>query len=88
MAHISIPAAAGVRKAAAAHLRLLDSFFTERSVVAQGQCITVNTSIFTAVKDVHPFCARSSRIRFLRMSIFSLPAAIAYTSFFLIGLYD
>ena len=76
MAHISIPAAAGVRKAAAAHLRLLDSFFTERSVVAQGQCITVNTSIFTAVKDVHPFCARSSPKKAISVISFSVPLLI------------
>ena len=60
MEHRAIPKSSGRTAATAVHFQLPDSFFTESNVVAQGQCIKVNISIFAAVRADHPFSARRS----------------------------
>ena len=51
----SIPAAVGMRKDAAVHLRLAVSLCIVMQVVEQGQCIRENSMVHTAVTGVQPF---------------------------------
>lgn len=58
-AQISIPAAVGIRAAAAAHFQPPASFLMVRREVEHGQCISENSIVQTAVCHVQPFAESS-----------------------------
>ena len=70
------PKTVGIRNAKNVHFKLWVSFFMVKRVVAQGQCIKVNKSIETAVKQVQPFWTSNvCRLARLPESV-SVPCAV------------
>ena len=73
--HTAQPARVGITNAAAVHFQLPVSFFTVRSEVEQGQCISENKIVHTAVTQVQPFAVNSSPICATESSV-SVPCVI------------
>ena len=57
--HPITPAQVGSRNAASAHFQPPASFFTVSSEVEQGQCMSENSIVQTAVRQVQPLSPRS-----------------------------
>ena len=57
---INIPIPAGTAKEMAVHFRLFVSFPMVIQVVEQGQCISENKMVHTAVNHVHPLSTKSA----------------------------
>ena len=74
--HSSAPQSVGSAAASAVHVQLPVSFFTERSVVEHGQCISVKTITHAAVFSVQPFASSIPLIAEAESVRFSVPSAI------------
>lgn len=74
--HSSAPQSVGSAAASAVHVQLPVSFFTERSVVEHGQCISVKTITHAAVFSVQPFASNIALIAEAESVRFSVPSAI------------
>ena len=74
--HSSAPQSVGRAAASAVHVQLPVSFFTERSVVEHGQCISVKTITHAAVFSVQPFASSIALIAEAESVRFSVPSAI------------
>ncbi len=73
--HSAKPHIAGTANETNVHLRLFVSFFIVSSVVEHGQCMSMNSSVQTAVVIVHPFAIKSERSSERLESSISVPVA-------------